>query len=239
MSNYSNKISLTNKKFCVLTTGRAGSTSLMNVLEEFDDIAVPNKNFECQGSELLHPIDAKRHMAEMSKLTEKPIRTYLELIESFYHFNRDSAYVGFKLMPNAFKKCRSFLQSEDITFIVLVRDDIPSLMSSLYMSLKYKTWIRTGEKQKRTSKIRGIDKVRIRMFVRLYCRTIKIIDAIKPSIRIRYEDLVQPDFNNIELDGFFNRHIQLNRPLKPTSGADYIENWEWLKETVERGVSNC
>lgn len=116
--------------------GRAGSTSLMNVLEEFDEIALPSKKFDCKGSELLHPIDTRRHKTEMSKLVGKQIKTNLELIECSFEYNRESTYVGFKLLPNAFKKCKRFLKRDDITFIVLTRDDILSLIASFFYVIK-------------------------------------------------------------------------------------------------------
>jgi len=43
------------KTFCVLATGRAGSTLLMKALKKFEDVAVPNKNVVCPDEELLHP----------------------------------------------------------------------------------------------------------------------------------------------------------------------------------------
>ncbi|MEE9289637.1 MAG: hypothetical protein V3U99_01360, partial [Alphaproteobacteria bacterium] len=38
---------MTQRRFCVLTTGRTGSTALMNRLQRFEDIALPNRNIDC------------------------------------------------------------------------------------------------------------------------------------------------------------------------------------------------
>jgi len=78
------------KKFCILTTGRAGSTSLMRVLEGNDDIAVPNKNIHCPSNELIHHRRSKRNMANMSKLVNKQIKTNQELLKYFFEYKDKS-----------------------------------------------------------------------------------------------------------------------------------------------------
>ena len=220
------------KKFCILTTGRAGSTSLMQVLEKFDDIAVPNKLFPCPNNELLHRRMKRRHKTLLSKLVRKPVNTDSELINSFYEYCHEFPYVGFKSMPNRHRETPNFFKRDDITFIVLTRKDIPSTVASFYAANKKKTWARTGGKQTSKLRIKGIDKLRTKGVIRYVLGSLHFLRRITPAIRISYEDLCQPDFNNPQLNDFFNRKIQLEKPVQQISGDQYIENWEWLKEAV-------
>lgn len=232
MVNNSNSRNGPVKKFCLLTTGRAGSTSLMKVLENYDDVAVPNKLFHCPNNELVHLRMKRRHKTLMSKLVGKQIKTDSELINSFYEYNREFTYVGFKSMPNRHRDTPNFFDREDITFIILTRKDIPSTVASFYAANKKKTWARTGGKQTSKLCIRGFDKIRTKGVIRYVLGSLRLLRRITPAIRISYEDLCQPDFNNPQLNDFFNRKIQLEKPTQQISGDQYIENWEWLKEAV-------
>jgi len=83
------------------------------------------------------------------------------------------------------------------------------------MSLKYRTWIRTGESQNRNIRTLGKDKLRIKWMIWLYCRHKRVLDIIKPAIHIRYYDFVHPEFVSPALDKYFNRHIGLKKPRNP------------------------
>ena len=227
-----NKISQC-KKFCVVTTGRSGSTSFMKAFEKFDDIAVPNKNLVCPDNELLNFRRIKEHKKSMSKLVNNSIKSREELIKYFFDYNNAFSYVGFKLLP-PFEKYTKFFQREDIKFIYLKRDDLPSTVASSFFAIKYKTWKRSGEKHNVKERIKGFDKLLVRKITREHYRSKEILDTIPTAIQIRFEDLCQPDFLNTELDGFFNRHIKLDNPKPPLSGAEYIDNWEWFKQYVKR-----
>jgi len=137
-------------------------------------------------------------------------------------------------MPLLYKDHPDFFSREDITFIILTRDDIPSTVASFIAADKQKNWVRTGGAQSSKLKIRGIDKLRTRAVTRYILGSLNILESITPAIRISYEDLCQPNFNNPKLDHYFNREIKLDKPVQPISGADYIENWDWLKKTVEK-----
>jgi len=231
------KKNIESKKFCVLTTGRAGSTSFMRVLEGFDDIIVPNKTIFCPNNELLHEKIVHRNMANMSKLVNAPIKTKQQLIRYFYEFNKDSLYAGFKSMPLFHRKDPGFLKREDIKFIVLRREDIPSTVASFISAKKLKTWGRKGGKHTSKFFIQGIDKFRTTGNIHYVFKSLKELESITSAIIVRYEELCQSDFNNPQLNDFFNRKIKLEKPVQPSSGANYIENWNWLKDQVEK-VSN-
>ncbi len=72
---------VTQRRFCVLTTGRTGSTALMNRLQRFDDIALPNRNIDCPSNELLHPRHIGNYIKEYSRLCKRSITTQDQLIQ--------------------------------------------------------------------------------------------------------------------------------------------------------------
>ena len=84
----------------MLTVGRAGSTSLMDALEKFPDIALPNKNIPCPDNELFHPLRVQAYMRQYAALCGTPIARPRELMECFFARNDAMAYAGFKTMPN-------------------------------------------------------------------------------------------------------------------------------------------
>ena len=114
------------QRFCVLTVGRSGSTSLMNFLSRFDDIALPCKDVVCIDNELLNPESVARYAGEYAARCSQPIRTPNDLIECFYRLHDSAPYAGFKSMPNRHPDLAAFVARQDIRFVTLVREDIPS-----------------------------------------------------------------------------------------------------------------
>jgi len=225
---------MTSRKFCLITPGRAASTALMNILEGHDDIAVPNKNIDCSNNELIQQRKVKQYRRLYSELCKTQIKTNSELIKGFFEYNQSSPYAGFKTMPMRHKNDPEFLQREDIQFIILTRDDIPSTVASFITARQRNTWYRKGGNPKEKIEIRGILILMTWGNVMYLQNSLKALERIKNGINIKYEELCQPDFNNPELNAFFERKIQLQNPLTPTSGAQYIKNWQWFQRFVMR-----
>jgi hypothetical protein len=225
---------MTSKKFCLITPGRAGSTALMKVVEGFEDIKVPNKNIDCPNNELIQQRKVKLYKHLYSELTKTNINSNRELIDEFYMYNRDFPYVGFKTMPMRHKDDQDFLLREDIKFIILTREDIPSTVASFIAARRRNSWDRKGGANQTKFVIRGIEKLMVWGNISYISKSIKALSNIKNAINIKYEDLCSPGFNNLELNAFFGRSIKLENPNSPTSGKEYIENWEWLERSVER-----
>ena len=96
------------RKFCLLTTGRCGSTALMDTLEAYGDIALPSKNIDCRDNELLRWSNIERHVSGYTLLLERLIPDQNSLIEGFFAHNSELDYGGFKAMPEHFRDFRSF-----------------------------------------------------------------------------------------------------------------------------------
>ena len=71
-------------RICGRTVGRTGSTALMDAVQGFDDIAVPNKTIACPDNELVHPrrvrltyeslCDPAFRRVELDAYTGRPIK---------------------------------------------------------------------------------------------------------------------------------------------------------------------
>ena len=221
------------QKFCLVTPGRSGSTSFMEVIEGFDDVAVPNKNIDCANNELFHPRFFVRYKNQYEDLCKCKIKGHQELMEQFFLFNKDFSYAGFKIMPARHRRERGFFNREDIQFIVLVREDVSSTVASFVAANLSNSWERKGEKRKKRFRIRGLDYLMVwgnTLYIR---RNLEVIKKISNPINIRYEDLCDPGYRNLELDNFFNRQISLKNPRPPLSGEEYVENWKSLQRFIK------
>jgi hypothetical protein len=225
------------KKFCLLTVGRAGSTSLMNVLEKFPDIAVPNKNIPCVDNELVHPKRVQEYAKRYSELCGTPIVTPDELIDGFFAHNASAAYAGFKTMPDRHKKFDAFVSQPDIQFITLTRRDIPSTVASFLLAMKTDSWRRFGEPQQARWKFQPAAAGRVTLSNLTYVQdSIARLSRVSHAIHLVYEDLCDPAYRCAALDDYFNRPIHIENPKPPTSGSAYVENWDEFRAFISEGL---
>ncbi len=225
------------KRFCVLTVGRAGSTSLMNVLEKFPDVAVPNKNIPCVDNELFHPKRVQAHMQRYAELCGTPITGQRQLIDCFFAHNAGMAYAGFKTMPNRHKNFGAFTARKDIRFITLTRRDIPSTVASFLLAMKTDSWRRFGEPQPVTWKFVAAQDGRQALSNLAYVHeSLDKVSRVPNAIHLAYEDLCDPAYRCAALDDFFGRPIRIENPKPPTSGSAYVENWDEFCAFIGEGL---
>ena len=98
--------------------GSRRSTSLMDCLAQYPDIAVPNKNIACIDHELTHPARIQAHAAAYAELCGRAITTPEQLIECFFEINSEAAFAGFKTMPTG-TRISAALARSDIQFVTL------------------------------------------------------------------------------------------------------------------------
>jgi hypothetical protein len=224
------------RKFCVLTIGRAGSTALMDRLARDSDIAVPGKNIACTDQELTHPERIQAHIAAYAALCGQKIDSQEQLINCFFDFNRDSAFAGFKTMPNRHKDFDGFVDRSDIQFVTLTRRDLASTVASFLMAIATQSWRRHGGPQTARWKFdprRDAEAVlsNLRYIVRNQARLARVPNAIE----LAYEDLCDPGFSNRRLDEFFGRSVRLDDARPPTSGETYVANWQEFCAFIDEG----
>ena len=139
------------KKFIVFTTGRAGSTALMDFLETFDDVALPNKNIDCRDNELLHSDRIKKYFIKYQGLCNKPVNSQEDLIERFFEYNSKAPYAGFKSMPTRHMHFGKLIARQDIRFIILTRKDICSTIARFFVAVHTGSWRRSGRRAARSA----------------------------------------------------------------------------------------
>lgn len=138
------------KYFCLLTTGRSGSTSLINTLASHGDVVTPDKLTQSPDNELLHPEWVRRYIKTFQRFSDQPIKNELQLIQAFFAAaqHKGGEYSGFKSMPNRHQQLKALVSHPDIQIITLVRGDLPSTIASFLTAMKAGTWRRNGEQQK-------------------------------------------------------------------------------------------
>jgi hypothetical protein len=224
------------KKFCLMTMGRSGSTSLMNAIARQDDVMTPVKVFTgCPDHELLHPKRARKFARALSQFTERPVRSRDALIEAFYRL-RPARFIGFKSMPERHKAYAEFVRREDIQFITLVRRDIVSTVASFMVARVAGTWRRDGGDQGNRWSFGPDNQDLVLGSLRYVLRTERKLRSIPQPIELAYEDLCDPDFNDASLDTYFGAHIALEDPKPPTDAATYVTNWREYEAFVRGAI---
>ena len=208
-----------------MTTGRSGSTSLMEALECHDDIALPMKQIACADNELLRPEGLAKHCAEYTVLLGEAIDGPDQLIDAFYRHNSETPFAGFKSMPHRHANYEAFVSRSDITFITLVREDRASTVASFMLALRKGTWRRHGLVPKQTWTFGPEDKRQVRSILARLDDNLRMLERIPNAIRLSYEQICREEFHSPELEGLFGRPIGIDNPRPPISGETYTENW--------------
>jgi len=225
------------KRFILLSSGRAGSTSFIDALAQFDDIAVPSKQIECVDNEIFHPRFVKKYVAQYQALSGIPVRDELSLIEAFYKSNTGAAFAGFKSMPNRHGSLQDLANKGDIKMITLARDDIASTVASFIVAIDRNTWRRHGGKQKHRFTFAPEYKDRALSHLAYIVDSQKIFHSLPNSIHIKFEDLCKKDFANTELNEFFQRPVTIANPRPPVSGEAYVDNWDQFTAFIEEKLA--
>lgn len=210
----------------MLTTGRSGSTSLMEALERFPDVALPKRQIDCVDSELLRPSGFGEHRRAYQALTGYEIAGQDDLIDAFYRHSGDAAYAGFKSMPHRHERFAAFAARPDIRFIALHRRDVASTVASFLLARRANTWRRRGAPPAQRWTFRPADAAEALGVLYRLRLNLRALAAVPNAIRLTYEDLCRPDFTSPELEAFFGRPVRLEAPQPPVPGAAYTENWE-------------
>ncbi len=213
------------RRFCLLTTGRSGSSSLMRAFQVHDDIVVPSQQIGFEGDELLLPHGFERHRRAYEQLLGLPIDGGDALIEAFYRYNAGMAFAGFKSMPHRHADFRDFVAREDIRSITLVRADVASTVASFMLALRQGTWGRRGEAPRKRWTFQPHDAAEARAILRRLQNNMRALAGVPAAIRLTFEDLCDPECSAPELDDYFGRPIRIADPRPPTSGASYTGNW--------------
>jgi hypothetical protein len=227
------------RKFCVLTTGRAGSTALMNALAELDDVAMPGEEGDGGGAELVHPRQASRYASMLSARLGRAIRTVPELVDAWFEANANAAFAGFKTMPNRHPDLERFIQQPDIQFITLVREDLSATVASFMAAQQHDAWLRKGGTPDFRWTFGPEQHERVAASVRYVSQGQAILGQVPDPIALTYEDLCTPGFRNQALDAFFRSHVEIRNPRPPTDASLYVENFDALVDFIDRELARA
>jgi hypothetical protein len=221
------------KQFCVMTHGRSGSTWLINSLAELEGVRVPAHNVQSNDNELL-----KRGMTEQyAALVGRPLDAQDQLVQAFFHLNRDARFAGFKSMPERHTDYRAFAQRTDLRFITLDRRDVHSTAASFLLAHKQGTWRRAGGVPSERCTFTQKDVKWVGSNLAYIFSSRVLLGNLVGAIQLSYEDLCQEGFQSPELDAFFERPVRLTGAKAPTSGKDYITNWDQFVQFIDHGLS--
>ncbi|MDP6473688.1 MAG: hypothetical protein QGH73_19125 [Rhodospirillales bacterium] len=204
----------------------------MDALQEFSDIALPNKQIDCPDNELVHPRYLSRNLRQYSRIAGCPVSDADQLIETFFRLNSRCRYAGFKSMPYRHRDFANFVNRGDMTFITLVRHDVASAVASLRVAQDRDIWIRAGEAQDHRWTFQREDKSILRTIARLW-KELEMLRNVKNAIRLSYEGLCDAERVEVELNGYFGRTIKIREISPPTKGRSYVTNWDEFKEFVD------
>jgi hypothetical protein len=219
---------MTQRRFCIMTIGRTGSTWLMDAIARLPDVAVPAKNVVSNDNELLTKGMAPKYEA----LTGERVSSEEELIELFFRVNQSSPFAGFKSMPNRHRHYERFVARPDIAFIALGRRDVSSMVASFLMARRQGTWRRYGGVPPTTLRFTAEDQQTVTANI-LYIQRARIqLAQIPRALVLEYEDLCQPGFTNPRLDAYFGAPVRLPEPKPATQAHEYIENWDEFRAFV-------
>lgn len=225
------------KYFCLLTTGRSGSTSLINALASHSDIITPDKLIDSPDNELLHPRQVSRYISLFQPYSKVPIGDELQLIQAFFLAAGQvggANYVGFKSMPNRHRQLQALVSHPDIQIITLVRSDVASTVASFLLAMKEGTWRRSGEEQTKQLVFDKELEQQVLSNLQYVLHSENLLSSIQGAIHLQYEQLCQKSFCNQSLEEYFQRPVRLISPKAPVTADIYVKNWSEFVDFIEQ-----
>lgn len=221
------------KKFAVLTTGRAGSSSLLQTLEKLPGLITPANSTEVGQTELLNPTFRADFFSIYSGLCGRNLKSERELISEFYRQNQSARFVGFKGLYSQLSSFKSLLLMQDVTFVVLLRRDIASTIASFMVAMDRGCWGRKGNSHKSAWSFHPKRYHELNRLVVAHYVAISSLLRVPRSIVLHYEELCCEGFSDSRLESFFESKVRFLNPRPPVSGASYVANWIEFKSCVE------
>lgn len=225
------------RRFCVMTTGRSGSTALMDALAVYPDVATPGRHLKCADHELLHPKRVKGFARDIACMYGQSISSELDFIDAFYALNEDRAFAGFKSMPNRHRALQMFVSREDVQIITLVRGDVLSTAASFLLAMTQNTWRRDGGVPEERLEFRPEHINQLTGNLSYLKTSLDALEAIPDAIHVSYEELCNPKFFAPELNAFFERPVQLPKPKAPVHSSSYITNHDEFEDFVREAYA--
>lgn len=218
------------RQFCLMTVGRTGSTWLINAIGALPDVVVPSKNVPSPDNELIH----HNTQPGYEKLAGRKFANTNQLVDFFYHVNREAKFAGFKSMPRRHHPDYSgFAQRADVQFITLDRRDIFATAASFLTAIKHRTWRRQGGVPPQKLLYEPTDERQLQINLGYMARGRLALLEPRNAIALYYEDLCRPGFSSAELNEYFEQPVALEGAKPPTQTSEYVENDSEFRAAVE------
>ncbi len=217
-----------------MTTGRTGSTALMDAIAASPDVAVPGRQLDCRDHELMHPLRGADYALELGARLGRPVLARAGLVDAFFELNGDRPFAGFKSMPDRHEHLEAFVRRADIRIITLRRRDIVATAASFLLAMTRGTWRRDGGRPPQRLRLDAALQPRLQRSLRYLRDALRALDAIPDAICLDYEDLCEQDFASPALDRFFGRPVRLARPRGATRAEDYVDDFDAFETFVHR-----
>ncbi len=221
-------------KFCVITHGRCGSTTLMDALATLPGVVLPDTNLECRDNELTHPDYWNAHRLWYTRACGYPVTTVDQLVDAFFIVNNKAGAAGFKTMPERHHPFELFAARKNLLFVVLYRRDVIASVTSFITAWKYDSWLRAGEPHESRWRYTQEDEKLILRFSKHIFSSLVAFKQVESAITISYEELIRPGFNCEALNRFFGRRVHIPNPRPPIDPASYVIGFKNLETQIEQ-----
>lgn len=225
-------------RFCLITAGSSGSTSLMEALQKHADIAVPNKDFHCPSNALLHAASMPKALAYYETHVGELLHTPKQLVDAFFA-SHPHGYAGFKSFPHHHADLKQLSATPEIQMITLLRLDFACAVASFIMGkLAFDQVMRKGGPQTMRWYFEpALYADSVKKAIRVMVNDYRVVLDTPQAISVSYEQLCQPDYCHPAMRDWFHRSIRIDQPQPPTHAGDYIENWKEFSAFVKAQVT--
>jgi hypothetical protein len=217
-------------RFCLITTGRTGSTALMDAIAAIAGVVVPAVDIECRDHELVHPDRFAQYSRAYSTLTGRTVETPSQLIDAYYYHHLDKPWVGFKTMVDRHPDMPGFVARDDIRFITLVRRDVVATCASFMLAKEHATWRRRGGLPAQRWTFSADNRQRVLENLAYIHKSLRLLSLVPGAIRLTYEDLCTPGHIHSGLNALFGSPVAINSPQAPIDASEYVTNWQEFQE---------
>jgi len=225
-----------NKNFVIVGTPRSGTTFVCDVLNEFDDIWIPEfPNYEPFNPHNLHRL--ANSMKNNSFDQDSIIKKFISVKSK-----KNVDYFGFKTFLSFHSDLKNLIKDNDLDVILILRKDIWKVIGSMLIAIDHNDYIGSSKKHDPFIFVESKREVRrIMTFFNQLCRTyweLENLFAKDSNIieKLYFEDIVNNNIAN-NLDTYFNKKIIFDHNYNDTDDINsYIGNFEELQSLIMEEV---
>lgn len=227
-----------NKNFVIVGTPRSGTTLVCDVLNQFEDIWIP----EFPNYEPFNPHNLPRLTEAMRNNSFDQDLIVKKFISHKYKKNVD--YFGFKTFLSFHSDLKNLIKDNNLDVILILRKDIWKVMGSMLIAIDHNDYIGSSKKHHPFVFVESKREVRrIMTFFNQLCRSYWELENLFTNgfsviEKLYFEDIITDTIpNNLNL--YFGKEIIFNHNYNNEAGhSSYIENFEELQNFIMQEIKN-